>query len=595
MSARRAETTSAPCLKIRPLLNGISLGKMRQHVERARTCLPRKFMKLSTLSIGYCFIALQLVAAELPPLDLGGVREEHMMIPMRDGARLSAYVYFPESKGPWPVVFEQRYAIITGAGSRKELAALAQKGYVAARVNFRGAQLSEGVWQGYRALAWGELRDGYDLCEWFATQSWSNGKVGTFGGSQGGFAQNFLAVTHPPHLVCQYMTDTGLSLFQEGYRIGGITRPNRFKAMDDVARNPADNRALMAEWFRHSVYDAYWRDEDCSLHFREMNVPCFTIGSWYDFMSVGSIQSFIGRQHKGGPKSRGQQQLVLGPWLHGGLPKSNKIGELVFPENARFDTTSHMIRWFDHYLKGIANGVEKDPPVRYYVMGAVGEPGAPGNDWRTSSNWPVRATQTAYYLHEDGGLNIQKPREPKSSTSYQSDPLHPMEIPGTSFPGARDARNFEKQKEVRTFTTAPLTEPVEWTGKVRAELFVSSTAKDTDFIVRITDVYPDGRSILITDYVRRARFRDGWEKETLMEPGRVYNIGFDVGSLSQIFNRRHRIRVTVASTGAPFIEPNPQTGEPLTVEFPTNAVTASNTIFHQRHEASHILAPVVQK
>ena len=362
-----------------------------------------------------------------------------------------------------------------------------------------------------------------------------------------------------------------------------------------LQRDPADNRALLTEWFRHPTYDGYWLDEDCSLHFREMNVPCFTIGSWYDFMSVGSIQSFIGRQHKGGPNSRGQQQLLIGPWLHGGLPKSNKIGELTYPENAKFETHEHMLRWFDHYLKGIDNGVEKDPPVRYYVMGALGETDAPGNEWRTAKDWPIKAKETSYYLHAEGKLNPQKPREPNSSTSYLSDPLHPMEIPGTSFPGARDARKFEEQREVRTFTTPPLTEPVEWTGKVRAELFVASTAKDTDFIVRITDVYPDGRSILIVDYVRRARYRNGWDQETLLVPGKVYRVGFDVGSLSQIFNRGHRIRVTVASTGAPFIEPNPQTGEPLTIEFPSNVMTAVNTIFHQRDEASHIVAPVVRK
>ncbi|MBI5687357.1 MAG: CocE/NonD family hydrolase [Verrucomicrobia bacterium] len=513
---------------------------------------------------------------------------------MRDGTRLSAYVYFPPGQGPWPVVFEQRYAIITSAGSRKELATLASHGYVAARVNFRGSQLSEGVWRGYRALAWGELRDGYDLCEWFATQPWSNGKVGTFGGSQGGFAQNFLAVTRPPHLVCQYMTDTGLSLYHEGYRLGGATKPERFKRMDAIARNPADNRALMDKWFRHPTYDDYWRDEDCSLHFDRMNVPSFIIGSWYDFMSQGSIQSFIGRQHRGGPQSRGKQQLIIGPWLHGGSPKPNTIAEMVYPENAQFDTPSHMRRWFDHYLKGVNNGVEKEPSVRYYVMGAVGEPGAPGNVWRTAKDWPMPAQDTAYYFHEGGQLDTAKPVARASATSYVSDPCHPMEIPFTAFPGARDARKFEEQKEVRTFTTAPLTAPVEWTGKVRAELYVASTAKDTDFIVRVSDVYPDGRSILIVDYVRRARYRDGFEKEVLLQPGKIHRIAFDVGSLSQIFNTGHRIRVTVASTGAPFYEPQPQTGEPQTIEFPANTVVATNTVFHQRSHASRVIAPVVK-
>ena len=127
------------------------------------------------------------------------------------------------------------------------------------------------------------------------------------------------------------------------------------------------------EFLEHPTYDAYWADEDCSRHFDKMNVPCFTIGSWYDFMCVGSVESFIGRQHKGGKESRGQQQLLLGPWLHGRMKETNKVGELVYPENAKFPLEEHMIRWFDHFLKGAKNGVERDPVVHYYVMGAVDE------------------------------------------------------------------------------------------------------------------------------------------------------------------------------------------------------------------------------
>jgi uncharacterized protein len=267
-------------------------------------------------------------------LDLGTVTERHEMIPMRDGQRLSAYLYFPAGAGPWPVVFEQRYADLRGAGTRQSAAQLAEAGFVVALVNFRGTHLSEGTWVGYRALGWGELQDGYDMCEWLAKQAWSTGNVGTFGSSQGGYAQNFLAVTQPPHLKCQYMVDTGLSLFQEGYRIGGVTRPLRFQALEKGCRNPEDNRRLLAEWSRHPHYDDYWRQEDCSLHFDKMNVPCFTIGSWYDFMNQGSIQSYQGREHHGGPSSRGRQQLVIGPWLHGRLNKGNRVGDLTYPPQA---------------------------------------------------------------------------------------------------------------------------------------------------------------------------------------------------------------------------------------------------------------------
>ena len=157
-----------------------------------------------------------------------GVFRKHVMIPMRDGKKLSTYLFFPEGKGPWPVLYEQRYADIKSPAMGKSYEKLVRAGYVVALENFRGAGQSEGTWVGYRALGWGELKDGYDTVEWLAKQPWSTGKIGTLGSSQAGFAQNFLAVTQPPHLVCQYMIDTGLSLYHEGYRIGGATRQERF-------------------------------------------------------------------------------------------------------------------------------------------------------------------------------------------------------------------------------------------------------------------------------------------------------------------------------------------------------------------------------
>lgn len=531
--------------------------------------------------------------AQTPPTMLSS-RQEHVMVPMRDGKRLSAFITIPNGPGKWPVLFQQAYGDISGAGMKQVQARLAASGYVVAAANFRGCYQSEGAYQGYRALGWGKLKDGYDLCEWFAMQPWSNGKVGTFGGSQGGYAQNFLAVTRPPHLAAQFMTDTGLSLYQEGYRIGGTTRPERFKTqMDAVCRDPKDNRNLIAEWFRHPKYDDYWRDEDCALHFDRMNVPCFTLGSWFDFMNQGSVESFIGRQHRADVNSRGRQQLLIGPWLHGGA-KASQIGDLTFPKNAAIDLNDMMLRWFDYHLKGIGNGVDSQPTVSYYVMGAVGEPGAPGNVWRTSSDWPVSHTNTSFYLQEGGGLSTGRPVARASATRFVADPLKPAEIPGRAFPGAKDARAYEAQKEVRTFTSPVLESPLEWTGKVETELFVTSNAPDTDFIVRVSDVYPDGRSILLVDYVRRARYRDGFEKELFMTEGEIYRVRFQVGWLSQVFNKGHRIRVTVASTGAPFYEPNPNTGEPLTVDWPAKSRIAENSVLHDRAHASRIIAPVAK-
>jgi hypothetical protein len=539
----------------------------------------------------FVFLTLAVSAQELPQIDLNGIQETHVMIPMRDGKRLSAYIYLPSGKGKWPAVFEQRYANITGNSTRKNSAELAQHGFAVAMVNFRGSQQSEGKYVGYRALGWGELQDGHDTCEWLAAQPWCTGNVGSFGSSQGGFAQNFLAVTRPPHLRCQYMVDTGLSLFQEGYRIGGVTRPGRFADFGANCRAPEDNVALLREWDEHPDYDDYWRSEDCSLHFSKMNVPCFTIGSWYDFMVQGSVQSYVGRQHHGDLKSRGSQQLLLGPWLHGRLNKTNKVGEMVYPENAKWPELQHMVRWFDHWLKGAENGVEKEPIVRYYVMGAAGEDGAPGNVWRSSGDWPLKTRSLSFYFRKDAALELAGPVEGHESTTLASDPSRPVEIPGRSFPGAKDARALEQQKDVCTWTTAPLDAPLEVTGEVKAEVWVRTDVKDTDLILRVSDVYPDGRSMLLMDYPIRARYREGVERQNLLVPGKPALLAWHIGWTSIVINKGHRIRVTLTSTGAPLYEPNPQNGEKQTADWFKNPRPALHEILHERAHASRILLP----
>jgi putative CocE/NonD family hydrolase len=172
------------------------------------------------------------------------------------------------------------------------------------------------------------------------------------------------------------------------------------------------------------------------------------------------------------------------------------------------------------------------------------------------------------------------------------EPSQPAPIPGRAFPGARDARSYEQHRDVRTFTTPVLADPVEWTGLVRAEMFVSSTAPDSDFIVRVSDVYPDGRSILLIDMIQRARYREGYDREVAMPSGQPVRLLLNVGWLSQIFNRGHRIRVTIGSTGADFYEPNPQTGGPATIEPADRVVVAENAVYHEASHRSRLLAPI---
>ena len=554
------------------------------------TCLRWKAVCLVLFAVMSVNLSSKLKATDKTLL--GSIREQHVMVPMRDGKHLSTYLYFPEGEGTWPVLYEQRYADLRRQSTRDNMATLAKAGYVVALQNFRGTHRSEGRWVGYRALGWGEKQDGYDTVEWLAGQPWSTGRIGTFGSSQAGFAQNFLAVTQPPHLVCQYMIDTGLSLFHEGYRIGGTTRPDRFKTMDAVCRVASHNSDLLEEWFRHPTYDSYWKQEDSSRYFHKMNVPCMTIGSWYDFMCQGSIASYIGRSNKGARKARRNQYLVVGPWLHGRLNKGSNVAEMQYPDHASLDIMRHMIEWFDYFLKGRGSEPDSSARVQYFTMGAIGEPEAPGNKWHRAKDWPVKASDTPLYFHSGKSLSMKRPRTRTGQTPLLADPIHPASIPSRAFQGARDARSFEEQDQVMTFTTDSLLEPIEITGQVRAHLYVTSSAADSDFIVRVSDVYPDGRSILIVGYVLRGRYRKGFHKEVFMKSGEVHQLKFHVGWMSQIFNKGHRIRVTVACTGAPFYEPNPNTGKTLTIDFPVDSIIARNTIEHNRRHASHIIAPI---
>jgi putative CocE/NonD family hydrolase len=225
-------------------------------------------------------------------------------------------------------------------------------------------------------------------------------------------------------------------------------------------------------------------------------------------------------------------------------------------------------------------------------MGAVGEPGAPGNQWREATDWPPPAKPTSLYLSQNGGLSQRAPVESQGGTSYESDPLKPMSIPGRGFPGARDARAFEEQGEVRVWTTEPLDAPLEITGQIEAEIWLRATVKDTDVVLRVSDVYPDGRSILLMDYPLRARYREGFERQVLLTPGVPARLRWHIGWTSIVLNKGHRLRVAVTSTGAPLYEPNSQTGGPQTRDWLNETQKGTVTILHEREHPSRLLLPV---
>jgi putative CocE/NonD family hydrolase len=280
---------------------------------------------------------------------------------------------------------------------------------------------------------------------------------------------------------------------------------------------------------------------------------------------------------------------VIAPVGHGA------ITELKYPANAaQGPACADAFAWFDHVLLGKDNAVAKEKPVHYYVMGDPTDPKAPGNYWRHADDWPPPSRPTPFYLHADGMLVKDKPPQGNERKTYTYDPKDPVPNVGgqeLGVPlGPMDQRRVEPRPDVLLFTTEELKEPLEVTGRLAAKLFVSSDCPDTDFTVKLCDVYPDGRSMLVTDGILRARYHQSFEKESFLEPGQVYELNVDLWSTSLVFNRGHRLRVAVSSSNSPRFEANPNTGKPFRADQETRV--AKNTLHLSLQYPSRIVLPL---
>ena len=515
-------------------------------------------------------------------------KKQTVQIAMRDGVHLATDIYLPAGEGPFPVVFSRtpygRLKANEGAAN------FAAAGYVAVVQDMRGRFDSEGENLPFLGCGWGEHQDGVDTIEWIKKQKWSNGKIGTIGGSAGGITQNLLAGAVPDGLKAQYLSVAAASLYSDVSYVGGAFR--KADTENWLNHNQFDPRAL--EIIRsHPNYDDYWRKFDTTLKFTQMNVPAVHIGGWFDMFAQATINEFVGRQHSGADGARGAQKLIMGPWTHG-IGKM-PAGEMTFPTSKVPEQYSSG-RWFEHYLSGADNGVEKEPAVAYYVMGDVSTPGAPGNEWRYADDWPIAAKETAAYFTSDGQLTFQKPTGGGDArVKFTFDPLNPCPSVGgnnlTIPRGPMNQNKIETRGDVALFTSAPLTEPIEVTGRVKTKMFVASSAVDTDLSVRLCDVHPDGKSYLIAEGILRLRYRNSFEKPELLTPGKMEEVTVDCWSTSIIFNKGHRIRVTVTSSNFPRFDLNPGTGQPWTDSGPK--VMQMNVIYCNALQPSQIVLPVV--
>ena len=541
-------------------------------------------------------------------------------IPMRDGICLSADVYLPadgvnEGEGR-PVILIRTPYMKTKVSVLDTAKYFVQHGYVFVAVDVRGRGDADGVFVPYVQ----EGLDGYDTIEWCAAQSWSNGAVGTIGASYEGCNQWLAAVERPPHLKAMVVLVTPSDPFVEiptgtpspmhlcwlHYVSGRMVQPMEMidweqiyphlplLTMDErIGRNIPHWRADI----EHAQLDDYWQPRCYQQRFEQIDVPVLHISGWYDDEQIGTPLNYIGMTTRGAtPEARAHQRLLMGPWGHA-TNKSAQLGEVNFGPQALIDMRGEQRRWYDRWLKG--EEVQPTSPVRIFIMG--------DNIWRDEQEWPLARTQwTPYYLHShgransrfgDGMLSPQRPIEEEVADSYLYDPANP--VPFVTDPtsaqigGPDDYAAIQRRDDVLVYTSAPLEEDIEVTGPVRAELYASSSAPDTDFTAMLLDIWPNGFRQRLCDGMVRARFREGMDRPELIEPGKVYRYTIECWNTAQVFKKGHRICLQITSSFFPKYDCNLNTGAPLGKT--SEMAVAEQRLYHDEQYPSALILPVIPR
>ena len=516
----------------------------------------------------------------------GCVQTNHYMVPMRDDVNLATDVYLSKtSTQPHGAI------LIRTPYNKNQLILLgrnwAQNGWPTIGQDMRGRYASEGNDSVFRS----EHTDGPDTLTWIANQPWSNGKIATFGGSALGITQYLTAGANPPQLACQYIQVASPNLYKHAMFPGGEFRKN---LIEEWLKGQGSEGVLPELWAHENYTLDYWTNVSLDDNWQNVNVPAIHIGGWYDIFTQGTIDGFLGYQYHGGPGAVGKSKLILGPWTHGGAG-TTKQGELTYPTNS-IDNFSQALFWqmVDEYTMAGPTDFDSWHPVSYYVMGDVDDPNASGNEWRYADDWPVPSTERAWYLQTNGSLQTSIPADTHQFT-YTYDPSNPVPTLGGGnlliAAGPYDQRPVENRSDVLVFTSPVLQQPYEATGAIKARLFVSSDCPDTDITVKLTDVYPDERSMLITDGILRMRNRNGCDHWELMDPGTIYQVDVDLWSTSYVWNTGHQIRVTISSSNYPRCLNNPNTADGIYKN--TTFSIAQNTIYVDNIHTSCLLLPEI--
>ena len=505
---------------------------------------------------------------------------------MRTGVKLAADVYFPTGESPWPVILTRTPYLKDSEGWPSRSKMYTEAGYVYVVQDCRGKGRSEGFYAPFEE----GIPDGYDSVEWIAEQDWCDGNVGMSGGSAMGITGNLASIAAPPHLKAAYVVVAPTSSFANNF-INGV-----FKEQDIGSWLRRQGAGDVVDMLKARVTrDVFWDRNDVAINLKYIRIPIFNVGGWYDIYLRGNLANFAYLQNRGTNGARGNQKLFMGPFGHGQLS-----GDLAYPGLDPQQMSGDMeIRWFDHWLKGIDNGIMDEPPVEYYMMASArkGKPSAK-NRFIRAANWPPASRAVRYYLTPDGGLSKRNPTAASASTSYPFDPNDPVPTIGganlTMELGPMDQRVITGRKDYLRFETPTLTEDVAIAGQVIAELYAATSGTDTDFMVKLVDVYPDGYEALVLDCPIRARYRYGRMPDDvkLMIPGVPAKLSIDLWSTAITFEAGHKIALHITSSNSPRFEVNPNTGEePGSLKMTARVV--ENTIHHDKNHPSALALPVV--
>lgn len=535
----------------------------------------------------------------------------NVRVPMRDGVHLSAEVYLPAAEGPFPTVlmrtpYQNNTPSMVEKGRR-----YANLGYAFVMQDCRGRYDSDGDFYAFEA----DAEDGFDTQQWIGAQPWSTGRVGMTGPSYLGWVQWASAPLQSPHLACLALQVMAPDLFRGLFYRGGVMKlatmmswarmmdgrvgqvpvlesmRDVFRTLPLVESDVAGGYELPVwrDWFDHPTYDEYWQRFDFAARFGEITVPVYNMGGWYDMYANDTCNAFAGLQANGGSELARRSKLLMGPWGHG-LSLSTKVGDVDFGVRSLVDIESLELRWFDHFLRDVDNGVLDEPPVRLYVMGA--------NVWRDEHEWPLARTDwQQWFLHSggrantllgDGTLSRTEPREEQADT-FVYHPAYPAQTVGDGEP--QDQRDVEMRTDVLCYTSEPLREDLEVTGPIKVVLYAATDALDTDWTGKLVDVLPNGYALSLCDGVIRARYRDSVTELTLLEPGEVYRYEIDLMVTSNMFRRGHCIRVEISSSNFPRYDRNLNTGNPHGKD--AELRPARQTVLHSAACPSHIVLPVI--